>query len=293
MEQLESKSGFFQKMRNKINAFLHNKELKEKLYIIIFESDTPKGKLFDVFLIGFIIASVLLVIMESVVTFSDHFKLMLQMLEYVFTAFFTFEYLVRIYCSPKPKKYIFSFFGIVDLLATLPLYLGFFFTGARYLLILRTFRLIRVFRVFKLLNFLEEGNLLLVSLRMSSRKIFVFFFFVLILVTSIGTIMFMVEGTQPDTQFNNIPNCIYWAIVTMTTVGYGDITPVTPVGRFISACVMLIGYTIIAVPTGIVSATMMKEYRKRAVFQCPHCFRTGHEEDAKFCKYCGGKLDIS
>ncbi|WP_075555826.1 ion transporter [Parabacteroides timonensis] len=291
MEQLENKPGFFQKIRNKINAFLHNKKLKEKLYIIIFESDTPKGKLFDVFLIGFIIASVLVVILESVVTFSDRFKLILQILEYVFTAFFTFEYLVRIYCSPKPKKYIFSFFGIVDLLATLPLYLGFFFRGARYLLIIRTFRLIRVFRVFKLFNFLEEGNLLLVSLRLSSRKIFVFFFFVLILVTSIGTIMFMVEGTQPDTQFNNIPNCIYWAIVTMTTVGYGDITPVTPVGRFISACVMLIGYTIIAVPTGIVSATMMKEHRKRSLLQCPHCFRTGHEEEAKFCKYCGGKLD--
>ena len=134
---------------------------------------------------------------------------------------------------------------------------------------------------------------MLVSLRLSSRKIFVFFFFVLILVTSIGTIMFMVEGTQPNTQFNNIPNCIYWAIVTMTTVGYGDITPVTPVGRFISACVMLIGYTIIAVPTGIVSATMMKEHRKRSLLRCPHCLRTGHEEEAKFCKYCGGKLDIS
>ncbi len=232
----EKKTGLWKALTNKINTFLHNKELKEKLYVIIFESDTPKGKLFDVFLIGFIIMSVLVVILESVVTFSDHFRLALQILEYVFTAFFTFEYLVRIYCSPKPKKYIFSFFGIVDLLATLPLYLGFLFTSARYLLIIRTFRLIRVFRVFKLFNFLEEGNLLLVSLRLSSRKIFVFFFFVLILVTSIGTIMFMVEGTQPDTQFNNIPNCIYWAIVTMTTVGYGDITPVTPVGRFISAC---------------------------------------------------------
>ena len=293
MEQEGTKSGFLGRIRNRINAFLHNKELKEKLYIIIFESDTPKGKLFDVFLIGFIIASVLVVIMESVVTFSDHFRLALQILEYVFTAFFTFEYLVRIYCSPEPKKYIFSFFGIVDLLATLPLYLGFFFTGARYLLIIRTFRLVRVFRVFKLFNFLEEGHLLPVPLRLRSRLIFVFFFFVLILVTSIGTIMFMVEGTQPNTQFNNIPNCIYWAIVTMTTVGYGDITPVTPVGRFISACVMLIGYTIIAVPTGIVSATMMKEHRKRSLLRCPHCLRTGHEEEAKFCKYCGGKLDIS
>lgn len=291
MKHQESTPGFFRMIWNKVYGFLHDKELKRKLYVIIFESDTPKGKLFDVFLIGFIIASVLVVILESVVTFSEHFRLALQILEYVFTAFFTFEYLVRIYCSPKPRKYIFSFFGIVDLLATLPLYLGALFTSARYLLIIRTFRLIRVFRVFKMFNYLEEGNLLLVSLRMSSRKIFVFFLFVLILVTTIGTIMFMIEGTQPDTQFNNIPNCIYWAIVTMTTVGYGDITPVTPVGRFISACVMLIGYTIIAVPTGIVSATMMKEHRRRVALRCPHCFRTGHEEEATFCKYCGGKLD--
>lgn len=287
----QQKTGLLRTIKNKIYAFFHNKELKEKLYVIIFESDTPNGKLFDVFLIGFIIASVLVVILESVVTFSDRFKLVLQILEYVFTSFFTLEYLVRIYCSPNPKKYIFSFFGIVDLLATLPLYLGFLFTSARYLLVIRTFRLIRVFRVFKLFNYLEEGNLLLVSLRLSSRKIFVFFCFVLILVTSIGTIMYMIEGTQPDTQFNNIPTCIYWAIVTMTTVGYGDITPVTPVGRFISACVMLIGYTIIAVPTGIVSATMVKENKRRSLLRCPHCFRTGHEEEAKFCKYCGSKLE--
>lgn len=289
MEQ--QKTGFLKTVKNKIDAFLHNKALKEKLYVIIFESDTPKGKLFDVFLIAFIILSVLVVILESVVTFSDRFKLVLQVMEYVFTAFFTFEYLVRIYCSPRPRKYIFSFFGIVDLLATLPLYLGFIFTSARYLLVIRTFRLIRVFRVFKLFNFLEEGNLLLISLRLSSRKIFVFFFFVLILVISIGTIMYMIEGTQPDTAFNNIPNCIYWAIVTMTTVGYGDITPVTPVGRFISACVMLIGYTIIAVPTGIVSATMIKEHKRRSELRCPHCYRSGHEEDAQFCRYCGGKLN--
>lgn len=289
MEQ--QKRSLLQTVKNKIGGFFHNRVLKEKLYVIIFESDTPKGKLFDVFLFGFIIASVLVVILESVVTFSDRFRLILQILEYIFTAFFTFEYLVRIYCSPHPKKYIFSFFGIVDLLATLPLYLGFIFTNARYLLIIRTFRLIRVFRVFKLFNYLDEGNLLLVSLRLSSKKIFVFFFFVLILVTSIGTIMFMIEGTQPGTQFNNIPNCIYWAIVTMTTVGYGDITPVTPVGRFISACVMLIGYTIIAVPTGIVSATMIKEHKRKSKQRCPHCFRTGHEDDAEFCKYCGGGLN--
>ena len=209
----------------------------------------------------------------------------------MFTAFFTFEYLVRIYCSPKPKKYIFSFFGIVDLLSTLPVYLSFFFAGTRYLLVIRVFRLIRVFRVFKLFNFLKEGNMLLKSLRISAPKIFVFFFFVLILVTSIGTIMYMIEGNQPGTQFNNIPNSIYWAIVTMTTVGYGDITPVTPVGRFLSAIVMLIGYTIIAVPTGIVSATMVGQQRKRSKLECPHCRQAGHEEGAEYCKYCGWKLD--
>ena len=256
----------FSGIRERVDAFLHDEKLKKKLYIIIFESDTPMGKLFDTCLIGFIIASVLVVVLESIRSFSYHYTLGLRILEYVFTAFFTFEYLVRIYCSPKPKKYIFSFFGIVDLLSTLPVYLSFFFAGTRYLLVIR-------------------------ALRISAPKIFVFFFFVLILVTSIGTIMYMIEGNQPGTQFNNIPNSIYWAIVTMTTVGYGDITPVTPVGRFLSAIVMLIGYTIIAVPTGIVSATMVGEQRKKNRMECPHCHRTGHEEEAEYCKYCGSKLD--
>ena len=283
--------GLFTKLRERVDAFLHDEDLKRKLYVIIFESDTPKGKLFDTCLIGFIIASVVVVILESIQSFSYHYTFALRILEYVFTAFFTFEYLVRIYCSPRPKKYIFSFFGIVDLLATLPVYLSFFFAGTRYLIVIRAFRLIRVFRVFKLFNFLKEGNLLLKSLRISAPKIFVFFFFVLILVTSIGTIMYMIEGNQPGTQFNNIPNSIYWAIVTMTTVGYGDITPVTPAGRFLSAIVMLIGYTIIAVPTGIVSATMVGEQRKRSRYKCPNCHQDGHEELAEYCKYCGSKLE--
>ena len=214
-------------------------------------------------------------------------------MEYLFTAFFTFEYLTRIYCSPRPRKYIFSFFGIVDLLATLPLYIGLLFPGARYLLIIRAFRLIRVFRVFKLFNFLNEGERLLTALRESSKKIAVFFLFVVILVTSIGTLMYMIEGTQPNSQFNNIPNSIYWAIVTMTTVGYGDITPATGLGKFLSACVMLIGYTIIAVPTGIVSASMMKDYKRRRDKECPNCHRSGHEDNAEFCKYCGHHLNPS
>ena len=242
-------------------------------------------------LIGCILASVLLVIIESLKGLPSYLTTPFVVMEYFFTAFFTFEYLTRIYCSPRPKKYIFSFFGIVDLLATLPLYIGLIFPGARYLLIIRAFRLIRVFRVFKLFNFLNEGERLLTALRESSKKIAVFFLFVVILVTSIGTLMYMIEGTLPNSQFNNIPNSIYWAIVTMTTVGYGDITPVTGLGKFLSACVMLIGYTIIAVPTGIVSASMMKEYKRRRDKECPNCHRSGHEDNAQFCKYCGHDLN--
>ena len=238
------------------DALMHNEALKKKMYTIIFESDTPMGKLFDVALIIFIIFSVLLVFIESMeVPLSV--KPWLMRAEYLFTIVFTAEYVLRLYCSPKPKDYALSFFGIIDLVATLPFYMTWIFGSARYLLILRVFRLIRVFRVFKLFNFLREGNLLLRSIILSSRKIFVFFLFVVIMVISLGTIMYMIEGDIPGTQFTNIPKSIYWAIVTMTTVGYGDVTPVTGLGRFLSSIVMLLGYTIMAVPTGIVSVSMM------------------------------------
>lgn len=280
------------KLKYRFNRFLHNEQLKHKLYIIIFESDTPAGKRFDVALIVCILLSIGLVILESLKGLPSFLTIPFIGLEFLFTIFFTFEYLTRIYCSPHPRKYIFSFFGIIDLLATLPLYLGLVLPGVRYLLVVRAFRLIRVFRVFKLFNFWMEGEILLRSLRESSKKIAVFFLFVVILVTAIGTLMYMIEGSQESTQFNNIPNSIYWAIVTMTTVGYGDITPVTALGKFLSACVMLIGYTIIAVPTGIVSVSMMKEYRRQQEMECPECHKSGHEESADFCKYCGHKLDI-
>lgn len=279
------------RLKERFNHFLHNEQLKHKLYVIIFESDTPAGKLFDVILIGCILLSILLVILESLQGLPHYLNIPFIVLEFLFTFFFTFEYLTRIYCSPQPRKYILSFFGIVDLLATLPLYVGLLFPGARYLLIIRAFRLIRIFRVFKLFNFWIEGERLLTSLKESSKKIAVFFLFVVILVTSIGTLMYMIEGSQENSQFNNIPNSIYWAIVTMTTVGYGDITPATPLGKFLSACVMLIGYTIIAVPTGIVSVSMMKEYKRIKDKECPSCQKSGHEENATFCKYCGSRLD--
>lgn len=255
---------FLKGIWGKWQHLLHNDKWKHKIYVVIFESDTPAGKWFDVALIGFIVLSILVVIAESIQGWSAVIGPYLRFSEYVFTFFFTVEYLLRLYCSPRPRKYALSFFGIIDLLATLPLYIGWFFGTARYLLVIRTFRLIRVFRIFKLFNFLDEGNLLLHSLTYSSRKIIVFFLFVLILVISIGTLMYMIEGQRPGTAFDNIPNSIYWAIVTMTTVGYGDITPETPLGRFLSAVVMLIGYTIIAVPTGIVSASMMKRTQTQA-----------------------------
>lgn len=278
-------------MKKRIYAFFHNKELKHKLYVIIFESDTRMGKLFDMFLLGFIVASVLVVILDSVQSYSRRYSLLFTILESVFAVFFTVEYILRIYCSPKPRAYIFSFFGIIDLLATLALYLSFFVTGTHYLVVIRAFRLIRIFRIFHLFNYQQEGNLLWVSLRLSSPKILVFFLFVLILVTAIGTLMYMIEGSLPNSSFDNIPNSIYWAIVTLTTVGYGDITPLTSAGRFLSAIVMLIGYTIIAVPTGIVSATMAGERQRRRNVPCPVCGCTGHEATAQFCQYCGAKLD--
>lgn len=261
---------------------------REKLYQIIFESDTYAGRMFDTALIGLILLSVLAAIIESLPFVGEGWRLALRIFEYVSTFFFTVEYCLRIYVSDHPRKYIFSFFGIVDLLATLPLYLAFFFPSVRYVLIIRAFRLIRVFRVFKLFNYWTEGNLLLRSVQRSMRKIFVFFLFVLILVISIGTVMYMVEGDHPQSGFTDIPTSIYWAIVTLTTVGYGDITPITPVGRFISGLVMLLGYTIIAVPTGIVSVSLMDEQKKSAR-KCTQCGRP-LDKGAFYCKYCGARI---
>lgn len=284
---------------------MHNEALKRRIYVIVFESDTPMGKLFDVALMAFILLSIFVIVAESVQSLAAVAGPYLRVLEYVFTFFFTAEYLLRLYCSPHPRKYALSFFGIIDLLATLPFYITWMVGPARYLLVVRTFRLIRVFRVFKLFNFLDEGHLLLYSLYISSRKILVFFLFVLILVVSIGTLMYMIEGQQPGTAFNNIPNSIYWAIVTLTTVGYGDITPETPLGRFLSAVVMLMGYTIIAVPTGIVSASMVHTHRRKgigiseggeeegSVRVCPRCGALHHRPEAIYCDKCGERLDSS
>ena len=272
---------------------MHNEALREKLRIIIFQSDTPLGKAFDIALLWCIVASILLVILESMQGMPPKAKLVFTVLEYVFTFFFTLEYLCRLYCSDRPKEYALSFFGIVDLLSTLPLYIGWLFGPVRYLMIVRTFRLIRVFRVFKLFSFLQEGDLLMRSLIISAPKIGVFFLFMVIMVISMGTLMYMVEGNLPNTPFTDIPTSIYWAVVTMTTVGYGDIAPSTIFGRVLSAIVMLMGYTIMAVPTGIVSAQMVHDHKtKRKEKFCAEC-GSPLPFDAHFCPFCGLKQDAT
>ena len=270
------------------HRFMHNDALRRRLYITIFQSDTPLGKAFDVALLWCIVLSILVVVVESTNGIPPLAKQVFTVLEYVFTFFFTLEYLLRLYCSPQPRKYAFSFFGIIDLLSTLPLYIGWIIGPVRYLMVVRTFRLIRVVRVFKLFSFLEEGDLLLRSLILRSRKIMVFFLFMVIMVISMGTLMYMVEGNIKGTPFTDIPTSIYWAVVTMTTVGYGDIAPVTPVGRFLSAIVMLMGYTILAVPTGIVSAQFVHD-QGQAVPARRKCRECGSPlpQKAHFCPHCG------
>lgn len=268
------------------------KELKDKenLYTIIFESDTPLGKKFDVVLIIAIFVSIVFAFLESVRTLPLILRRILEVGNFILTALFTLEYAARVYCSPDRKKYILSFFGVIDLLAILPPYLFVVFPTARYMLLLRSFRFIRIFRIFRLFSFINEGFLMMQALRKSLHKIAVYFMFVLILVTCLGTLMYIVESGQPNTKFTNIGSSVYWAIVTMTTVGYGDITPVTAVGRLLSAFVMLLGYTIIAIPTGIVSANFIDVTNKKAENgRCPRCGEKIRKGD-RYCSHCGEKL---
>lgn len=265
---------------------------KPRLYNIVAESDTKAGKAFDLAVMLAIVTSLLVAFVETRPGVVGRFKDLLMVMEYVLTFFFTLEYILRIYCSPRPRDYALSFFGIIDLLATLPLYLSFIpvLTGVRYLFILRAFRLLRIFRVLKLFSYINEGYLLLESIRLSMKKILVYFLFVMVLVVIIGTMMYIIEGNQPGTEFRDLGTSIYWAIVTLTTVGYGDITPATTLGRFFSGVVMILGYTIIAVPTGIVSATMIDETNKKArKGRCPRCNGKISNED-NYCRHCGEKL---
>lgn len=281
---------------------------REKIFEIIFEADTPMGKWFDILLIIAIIASVFIVMLESVNTINDRLGHLFRILEWIFTAFFTIEYIMRLYVVHHPRKYALSFFGLVDLLSILPSYLSFFFAGTQSLMVIRAIRLLRVFRIFKLANYSKDGKHILSALNASKRKIFVFLMFVMLLVIIFGSVMYLIEGSQPGSPFDSIPRSIYWAIVTLTTVGYGDISPTTSFGQFLAAIVMLLGYAVIAVPTGIVSSEMTKENKKGKKKKgkdkkrqhehqyntqvCSECLFDDHEDDAHFCKKCGTELHI-
>lgn len=268
---------------------------RDRLNEIIFGTDTSAGRLFDVVLIYTILASVVAVMLDSVSTINARFGLWLFYLEWGFTVLFTLEYLLRIHVSPQPARYVFSFYGLVDLLSIIPTYLAIFVAGANYLLIIRLLRVLRIFRILKLVRYSAEAGFLLRALYAARRKISVFFLGVLVLSTVFGCLMFVVEG--PENGFTSIPKSIYWTIVTITTVGYGDITPATVLGQFISTLAMLTGYSIIAIPTGIVSVEMMNEANRErdagnlAGTPCSGCGRGGHQRDADFCRFCGAPLD--
>lgn len=261
--------------------------LKSRLQVIIFGHDTPGGKAFDVALLVVILASILFVMMESVRGLHDDYGPFLRNCEWVVTGLFTIEYLLRIYCSPKPRKYVFSALGIIDFLAIVPTFISFFLPGSQALTTIRALRLLRVFRVLKLGKFLREANELGSALRNSSRKIIVFLGTVVTLTIIMGSSMYLIEGAENG--FTSIPRGVYWAIVTMTTVGYGDIAPQTLPGQLLAAVVMIFGYGIIAVPTGIVSAELVQS-RRPTTRTCSSCRASGLDLDASFCKHCGAAL---
>jgi len=261
-----------------------NDALRRKIYTIVFRSDTPAGKLFDLVLLWLIVFSILCVFLESVASIrQDHLGL-IRIAEWFFTVIFTIEYLLRIYSSRRPLRYIFSFYGLIDLIAFLPGYLSLFLAGGQYLVVVRAFRLLRVFRILKLSRFLYEGNILRTALKASMYKVTVFITSVVTLVTIIGTLMYIIEGDKSG--FTSIPVSIYWAIVTITTVGYGDISPQTPAGQLLASILMIIGYGIIAVPTGIVSVEMARA-TDEAKEKCSFCYAPIYPPTARFCSNCG------
>lgn len=273
---------------------------KARLHEIIYEADTPAGKLFDVILLIAILASIIFVMLESVSDFDLRYHGFLNIAEWVITILFTVEYILRIISVKRPWKYIFSFYGIIDFLATIPKYLSLIFVGTQVFIALRAFRLLRVFRILKLSRYLGASNMLASSLKASRVKILVFLYTVIIVCIIFGTLMYLIEGESSG--FTSIPVSIYWCIVTLTTVGFGDIAPVTPMGQFIASIIMIMGYGIIAVPTGIVTAeyaSQNKGFRKTPeripevdlnTEACPYCAAEGHKDNAKYCYNCGHLL---
>lgn len=267
--------------------------LRERLWEVIFEAETRSGKAFDVILLWAIVFSVLAVMLESI----DHIRItygaQLYALEWCFTVLFMCEYFLRIWLVRRPRRYIFSFFGIVDFLSWIPSFLALFIAGSQSLLVIRILRLLRMFRVLKMIGHVRGANTILQGLAASRAKITVFFFAVLLFAVIVGTVTYLVENGH-ESGFNNIPESVYWAIVTMTTLGYGDIAPVTVAGKFIASFTVLTGYAIIAVPTGIVSAEMVRVQRQNeTTAACPSCGSHGHLPDANYCRKCGEKFNGS
>lgn len=263
---------------------------RERLYEIIFEADTRAGKTFDIVLLCLIVLSLISVMLESVGHLQAGYGELFHYTELAITGVFTLEYLTRMYVVRRPLTYIFSFYGLVDLIAILPTYLAFFFVGAQSLLVIRGLRLVRIFRIFKMARYTSAARVIVQSLINSWAKISVFLLGVLTIVIIIGAAMYLIEG--PASGFDSIPKGIYWAIVTLTTVGFGDITPLTPFGQVFASFVMLLGYAIIAVPTGIVTVEMVRQMSGEISAQvCPECLKEGHAHDAKYCKYCSAELN--
>ncbi|UZE95307.1 ion transporter [Alkalimarinus alittae] len=262
---------------------------KETLFEIIFESDTHSGKWFDIALIICIVISVAAVMLDSIPSIREEYRTVFQWLEWTFTILFTIEYAVRIYCVPNRMRYIFSFYGLVDLVAIIPTYLGLFITDVQYLLVIRILRILRIFRILKLTRYISQAKLLTDALYRSQEKVTVFFFSIFSLAVIFGAAMYIVEGAENG--FTSIPKSVYWAIVTITTVGYGDISPQTGLGQVIASVIMVTGYSIIAIPTGIFAAELSQVIRKEKLSRvCPGCKKAGHEAKANYCDDCGAKL---
>ena len=301
--------GFFYLFEMKKLLASKYKLLKERAFAIIYGRDTVAGKLFDLILLGFILISAFLAIFESIQTVNDRIHTLLVVLEWVITIFFTIEYILRIICTPNWKRYIFSFYGVIDLISILPVYLSFFVKQSKVLSIIRILRLLRIFRILDLVQFTQQANQLRKALKNSQTKIFVFIYFVLVICVILGALMYMIE--PHDKVFTSIPRSIYWCIVTLTTVGYGDMVPTTTFGQIMASVIMILGYGIIAVPTGIVTSEYSRAYRKKepnrphaphktppADFGYPHSHTHGHcrycntyplPDDALYCPKCGKK----
>lgn len=267
-------------------------DLKQVIYDVIFGFESKPGRLFDIVLICLILLSVSAVMLDSIHVLHARYGSIFYKLEWFFTIAFTIEYVLRVYSSPERRRYVLSFYGIVDLASILPTYIAFLYPSAAYLIVIRIMRVLRIFRILKLFRYIGEANLLFSALYNSRRKIFVFLFSLTTLIVIFGALMFLIEG--PENGFDSIPVSIYWAIVTVTTVGYGDISPKTPLGQAIAAVAMICGYAVIAVPTGIVGAEIMNELnreRGRTVRTCGRCRKTGHEVGAVYCNRCGEALD--